>query len=143
LPEISFFLLRDDEIHAYVNRIPYRLLDQGSCRGIDTNAYHPEVGVPAEDDLARCNNCAANVACVAMALRAEDPEARAGWYGGLGPAERAELADRLGLVTPEPALPERAAQAIQLFNDGWTVNTIASELGCCRRTVQRYLRMPA
>jgi AraC-like DNA-binding protein len=75
-----------------------------------------------------------------MALRAEDPEARVGWYGGLDPRDRGRLAVRLGLVECDPAVPENAAEATRLQRAGWTVNDIASEFGCSRRTVQRYLR---
>ena len=44
----------------------------------------------------------------------------------------------------EQPVPDRASQAARGRKaDGWTVDAIASELGCSRRTVQRYLRIAA
>ncbi|MFF6874731.1 helix-turn-helix domain-containing protein [Streptomyces sp. NPDC012474] len=78
--------------------------------------------------------------CLALALRAEDPEARHGWYGGFGPAERDRIAAMLWLAKSATPLPDRALTAIRLGKDGWRINDIAQVLGCSRRTVQRYLR---
>jgi predicted transcriptional regulator len=38
---------------------------------------------------------------------------------------------------------DRAARAARLRSAGWTVEDIATELGCSRRTVQRDLRSAA
>jgi DNA-binding NarL/FixJ family response regulator len=40
-------------------------------------------------------------------------------------------------------MPDRAVQAARLKADGWTVEAIAAELGCSRRTIQRSLRIAA
>jgi DNA-binding NarL/FixJ family response regulator len=49
----------------------------------------------------------------------------------------------LNLEVQEPPAPDRAVRAARLRADGWTVEAIATELGCSRRTVQRYLRTAA
>jgi hypothetical protein len=46
---------------------------------------------------ARCTGCSARLACLALALRAEDPDMRCGWYGGLGPGDRDAVAEAIGL----------------------------------------------
>lgn len=143
MPDVSFFISSSDEVRAFIERVPHDLLDRAACRGRGLDAYHPEVGVPDETDLAACDGCAARVACVALAFRAEDPDVRSGWYGGLGPDERDELAEKLGIGLSPPAVPERAAEALRLFEAGWTIKSIATEFGCSRRTVQRYLRLAA
>ena len=59
---------------------------------MDPDAYHPDDGQPDELALFRCNGCPARLACLAPALRAEDPDVREGWYGGLGPIDRDDVA---------------------------------------------------
>ena len=61
--------------------------------------------------------------------------------GGLGPTDRDAVAATLGLEQPESApVPDPAARAAGLRAAGWTVDSIATELGRCRRTMYRYLR---
>lgn len=121
-----------------------RKLRSAACVGYDTDVFHPEGGPPSELTLARCSGCPARLACLALALRSEDPEARSGWYGGLGPADRDAVASALNAGVPAPPrVPELAARAARLWAEGWTVPAIAAELMCCDRTVQRYLRMAA
>jgi DNA-binding NarL/FixJ family response regulator len=83
------------------------------------------------------------MACLAYAIGIEDPGARAGWYGGLGPEDRSALALALE-VEAEPAAPhvshDAALEAIRLRETGLTVNEIAARMTCSRRTVQRYCR---
>ena len=43
------------------------------------------------------SDCPARLACLALALRAEDADAREGWYGGLAPADRDDIAHILRL----------------------------------------------
>jgi AraC-like DNA-binding protein len=119
--------------------------DHAACRGMDPDLYHPDSGRPTDLALARCAECPVRLACLAVALRAEDKESRSGWCGGLGPADRDKVATSLDLDEPLPVLlvTECAARAARLRTAGWTVGEIASELGCSRRTVQRYLRKPA
>jgi hypothetical protein len=116
-------------------------LQHAACRGMDPDVYHPDEGRPTDLALARCFSCHARLACLGLALRAEDPQARCGWYGGLGPADRDALAASLGLGEPS-AVPvtDTAARAARLRAVGWTIGSIADELRCSRRTVQRYLR---
>lgn len=118
-------------------------LRRAACRGLGPDAYHPDQGQPSGLALARCHGCQARLACLALALRAEDPEERCGWYGGLGPSARAVLAASLGTDAPEPALVTESARAVTLRSQGWTINAIADELRCSRRTVQRYLKRSA
>ena len=119
-------------------------LQHAACRGMDPDVYHPEEGRPTELALARCFSCPARIACLGLALRAEDPEARSGWYGGLGPADRDALAASLGVGIPSATpVSDTAARAARLRAAGWTIGSIANELRCSRRTVQRYLRQAA
>lgn len=128
------------EILEYVRRLPLGGFDDAACAVSDPDAYHPEVGVPLEADLERCERCGVGMACLALALRAEDPEFREGWYGGLSPDERSVLATRLGFVaTPPRPTAAKARRAVALRDSGWKVGDIAVELSCSRRTIQRYL----
>lgn len=111
---------------------------------MDPGAYHPDEGRPTDLALARCFSCRARLACLGLALRAEDPEARCGWYGGLGPDDRDALAASLGGRKPSAApATDTEARAVRLRAAGWTIGSIADELRCSRRTVQRYLRKAA
>lgn len=115
-----------------------------ACQGMDPSVYHPDQGRPADLALLRCRDCPARLACLGLALRAEEPGARYGWYGGMGPDERSAIAASLGPAEPAPVpVPETAARAARLRADGWTIDSIAQELKCSRRTVQRYLRKAA
>jgi AraC-like DNA-binding protein len=145
-----FFAGREPELHGLIthpDRTPLdRQLRAAACRGMDPDAFHPDEGRPDDLVLARCTGCRARLACLALALRAEYPDVRQGWYGGLGPDDRDSVAAALGLEPPEPPeppTPHRAAQAARLRAASWTVEAIATELGCSRRTVQRYLRAAA
>lgn len=140
MSEIDFYLLHRQEIEECIQCLPHDVLDDAACRGLGPAAYHPEVGRPRHEDLALCSTCDARVACTALALRAESPDARIGWYGGLDPGDRGRLAIRLGIVGGDRVEPVGAAEAMRLHRPGWTVNDIASEFGCSRRTVQCYLR---
>jgi hypothetical protein len=111
---------------------------------MDPGVYHPDEGRPTDLALARCFTCRARLACLGLALRAEDPEARCGWYGGLGPDDRDALAASLGSGKPSAApVTDTEARAVRLRAAGWTIGSIADELGRSRRTVQRYLRKAA
>lgn len=142
-----FFAGREPELRALIhNPNPTSLnrqLRAAACRGMDPDAFHPDEGRPDDRVVARCAGCPARLACLASALRAEDPRARQGWYGGLGPEDRDGVAAVLELETPEPPPPDRAIRAARLRAAGWPVDAIAAELGCSRRTVQRYLRAAA
>jgi AraC-like DNA-binding protein len=136
-----FFVGREAELRTLINqRRPKSRDDQfrrAGCRGMNSDAFHPEEGRPDGPVLARCTECQVRLACLALALQAEDPGARSGWYGGLGPADRDDVARTLGLEAPDPPVPDRAVQVRRLRADGWTVDAIAAKLGCSRRTVQR------
>lgn len=138
----NFLAGREPELHNLIENPANRDLDHAACVGTDTDAYHPEDGRPDELTLFRCQVCPVRLACLALALRAEDPDARAGWYGGYGPAERDDIAAILHLETFPPQ-SDRAAEAARLRAEGRTVNDIAAQFGCSRRTVQRYLRTAA
>lgn len=138
-----FFDGQERDLRDLINRPAGRTLDQAACAGADPDLYHPDEGQPDELSLFRCKMCPARLACLALALRAEDPDARAGWYGGVGPAERDDIARILRLEPSRPTIPDRAVEAARLQAAGRTINQVAAELGCCRRTVQRYLRVTA
>jgi AraC-like DNA-binding protein len=110
---------------------------------MDPDAFHPDEGRPDDAVVARCTGCKARLACLALALRAEEPDKRCGWYGGFGPDDRVAVAHALSLETPEQPVPDQAVQAARLRANGWTIEAIATELGCSRRTVQRHLRTAA
>lgn len=144
MPTIEHFVLRAQEINDFIHRLPAGALTAAACRGVDPDTYHPEVGRPPEEALSRCEGCPTAVACVALALRAEAPDMRIGWYGGLGPDDRSRLAAALGMgIRPADVPSERIRRAQELSANGWTINEIAVELSCSRRTVQRYLRQAA
>ena len=56
-----------------------RQLRGAACRGMDVDLFHPEDGQADDLVIARCAGCPARLACLALALRAEEPDARAGW----------------------------------------------------------------
>jgi Transcription factor WhiB/Homeodomain-like domain len=142
-----FFAGRESELHALIHQPDRGPLDRqlrwAACRGTDPDAFHPDEGKPADSVVARCGGCHARLACLALALRAEEPDLRCGWYGGLGPEDRDDAASAMGLETPLASVPDRAVQAARLRANGRTVDAVAAELGCSRRTVQRYLRIAA
>jgi AraC-like DNA-binding protein len=142
-----FFAGHEPELRALIHRPDRKPLDRqlrwAACRGMDPDAFHPDEGRPDHPVLARCTGCRTRLACLALALRAEDPDARSGWYGGLSPSDRDNVAATLSLETPKPPASDRAIQAARLQAAGWTVEDIATELGCSCRTVQRYLRTTA
>jgi hypothetical protein len=136
------------ELHSLIRNPSSRpilsQLQHAACQGMDPGVYHPDEGRPTDLVLARCFSCRARLACLGLALRAEDPEARSGWYGGLGPDDRDALAASLGGGKPSAAqVTDTEARAVRLRAAGWTIDSIADELRCCRRTVQRYLRKAA
>lgn len=143
MPNPYFFAGQERELRDMVDHPASRILDQAACAGVDPEIYHPEEGQPDELSLFRCSGCPARLACLALALRAEDDDARVGWYGGVGPADRDEIAQILRLEPSQPMVPDRVLEAARLQVLGWTVNEIAAELGCSRRTVQRCLRVAA
>jgi AraC-like DNA-binding protein len=145
---LFFFVGREAELRALVDNPSVKPLDhqlrEAACRGVEPAVYHPDLGQPDDLALALCTDCPARLACLALALRAEDPDMRSGWYGGLAPRDRDAIATDFSLEKPEPPpVPDRIAQAAQLRAAGWTIDAIATELGCSRRTVQRHLRRSA
>lgn len=105
-----------------------------ACAGIDFEIYHPDDGQDLDDiSKARCASCPTRTPCLALALTAEDPIARAGWYGGYGPRHRDQIAAELG-ITESPS-----DTAHRLRGEGLTVNQIATKMCRSERTIQRYL----
>lgn len=144
---LNFLAGRESELRVLINNPDRSVLDgqlrQVACRGMDTDAFHPDDGRPEEIVLARCFGCKARLACLALAMRIEEPDMRYGWYGGLGSDDRTAVADALALEVPARSVPDKAVHAARLKAGGWTVDAIAAEFGCSRRTVQRYLRTAA
>ncbi|MET9640092.1 WhiB family transcriptional regulator [Streptomyces virginiae] len=138
---MQFFHGREPYLLALIESPSTSGFTRAECRDVDVDVYHPsERQKPGADILARCCRCAVRLECLALALRAEDPEARSGWYGGLGPADRDAIAASLLLPSGggQPP-PDHVAEARRLVGDGWRINDVAELLGCSRRTVQRYL----
>lgn len=141
---IDFFLADSESLVACIAQAPSDRLRYAACRGMHPDRYHPESRPPRSADLRRCRSCPVRLECVAVALRNEDPDERAGWYGGLSPTDRAVLAKQLGSPDDgDRALTDMTHRARELRESGWKVDEIASELGCSRRTVQRHLNQAA
>jgi AraC-like DNA-binding protein len=122
-----FFAGRESELRALIyksDRVPLdRQLRWAACRGIDPDAFHPDEGRP--DDAVSRAASTAKLALPASRSRCE-PKSLTRVMAGT-----AVLARTTALLSPRP------------LADGWTVEAIANELGCSRRTVQRYLRIAA
>lgn len=108
------------------------------CRRRGWPACRADEGQLDELALFRCNGCTARLAWLTLALRAEDPDARKGWYWGLSPADRHETSSVLQTGIPTSPAPDRAVEAARLRAAGWTVDAIAAQLGCRRRTVRNW-----
>lgn len=132
-----FYHGRERELLALIKN-PTTRLDGAACIGVDTDLYHPEGAALDDVSGARCATCPVRMGCLALALRAEDPDARSGWYGGLGPDDRDTLATELALVAEPGSALDRAPEAFRLRAAGLSVREIAARLACSRRTVQRY-----
>lgn len=74
-----FFAGQERKLSDLIDRFANRDLDHAACADTDHDAYHPEQGPPDEIALLRCNGCPTRVACLVLALRAEDPDIREGW----------------------------------------------------------------
>ncbi|CAM5567592.1 hypothetical protein SAVIM338S_04766 [Streptomyces avidinii] len=140
-------LVRSSDTSGFA-RAACRVPDVGS--DVDSDAYHPSDGEsPDADALSRCSRCAVRLECLALALRAEDPEVRSGWYGGFGPEDRDTIATlllpagggRAAGSDDGQAPSERVVTAKRLVNEGWRINDVAELFSCSRRTVQRYLHL--
>lgn len=146
LPDQDEALANASELRALVhNASPSQILRdlrRAACRGLSPDSYHPDQGQPNDSALERCNDCQSRLACLVLALRSENPGGRCGWYGGLSPSGRDALAASLGIAGPD-VLESDFIRAATLRSRGWTINAIASELHCSRRTVQRYLNRSA
>lgn len=140
MDSLYFLAGREQELRELIQSSQHPDSARVACRDMDVNLYHPADGERIDEAaLAVCVGCGTRLECLAIALRAEDPEARHGWYGGLGPADRDRIVAMLRLPENAANLPDQALTAIRLGRDGWRINDIAQVLGCSRRTVQRYL----
>lgn len=107
------------------------------------DAYFPDDGelLPV-NALALCRSCPVAAECLATALIHESRSGcRFGWWGGVGPDGREELARRLGIETVPVELDIRgpADLARLLRSQNLTIPSIAAKLGCTERAVYRYL----
>jgi WhiB family redox-sensing transcriptional regulator len=107
------------------------------------DAYFPDDGqVPSGAALALCRSCPVVAECLATALIHESQSGeRFGWWGGIGPDEREQLAQRLGIqsVPVEVEIRGPADLVRHLRSQNLTIPSIAAKLGCTERTVYRYL----
>jgi len=119
--------------------------ERAACAGLPfgVDAYYPDDSeLPPDDALARCRSCPIGAQCLATALIHESRSGyRFGWWGGVGPDEREELARPLGIetVTVELDIRGPAALARLLRSQDLTIPSIAAKLSCTERTVYRYL----
>jgi DNA-binding CsgD family transcriptional regulator len=137
-----FYTGREHELLNLIRNPRAIDLSGAVCAGVDPDIYHPD-GPLDEVSAARCSACPVRLRCLALALSAEDPEARSGWYGGLGPEDRSRIANDLAVASASPRSADRTHEAVRLRAAGMTVDQIAARLACSRRTVQRYCRQPA
>jgi hypothetical protein len=131
-----FYAGREDELLDLLKTQTINL-SGAACAGVDPELYHPD-GPLDEVSAARCSICPVRMGCLALALRAEDPEFRSGWYGGLGPNARSRVAEELEVASAPHLSCDRTPEAVRLRAAGLSVTEIAVRLGCSRRTVQRY-----
>jgi hypothetical protein len=106
-----FFTGREQELRDLIDHPTNHHLGLAACAGTDPDVYHPDKRQPDEMSLFRCTGCPARLACLALALRAEDADAREGWYGGLQPADRDDIGPLLRLEPSQSAPPDRAIAA--------------------------------
>jgi len=122
-----------------------RWAERAACADLPSgiDAYFPDDGeLPPVGALARCRSCPVATDCLATALIHESQSGyRFGWWGGVGPDGREELAQRLGIETMPVELDIRgpADLARLLRSQNLTIPSIAAKLGCTERTVYRYL----
>jgi hypothetical protein len=127
----------------------HRWDERAACADLPsgTDTYFPDRGEqPSADALALCTACPVVTECLATALIHESQAGyRFGWWGGIGPDEREQLARRLGIQTVPVELDIRgpADLARYLRSQNLTIPSIAAKLGCTERTVYRYLADPA
>ncbi|WP_412076851.1 WhiB family transcriptional regulator [Streptomyces xanthophaeus] len=137
---MQFLHGREQDLLALIQSPDTADFAQAVCRDSDVDVYHPfDRQRPDDGTLIECSRCTVRLQCLALALRAEDPEARSGWYGGFGPEDRDTIASSLFPSGEVQAPPERVLMAKRLVNDGRRIDEVAELLGCSRRTVQRYL----
>jgi hypothetical protein len=119
--------------------------ERAACADLPSgaDAYFLDRGErPSADALACCRACPVVTECLATALIHESQaDYRFGWWGGFGPDEREQLAQRLGIQTVPVELEIRgpADLARHLRSQNLTIPSIAAKLGCTERTVYRYL----
>jgi hypothetical protein len=119
--------------------------ERAACADLPSgaDADFPDDGeLPPEDALARCQSCPVATQCLATALIHESRSGyRFGWWGGVGPDGREELARRLGIQTMPVELDIRGPVDLArvLRSQNLTIPSIAAKLGCTERTVYRYL----
>lgn len=135
-----FYAGREDELLDLITTLTIDL-SGAACAGVDPELYHPD-GPLDEVSAARCSICPVRMGCLALALRAEDPQFRSGWYGGLGPHDRSDVAEELAMASAPHLSCDRTREAVRLRATGLSVTEIAVRLGCSRRTVQRYFSKP-
>jgi hypothetical protein len=111
------------------------------------DAYFPDDGqLPSAAALAVCHSCPVVTECLAAALIHESRSGdRFGWWGGTGPDEREQLAQRHGIQTTPVELDIRSPGdlARYLRSQDLPIPSIAAKLGCTERTVYRYLAASA
>jgi hypothetical protein len=120
---------------------------RAACAGLPADAYFPDDGaLPTADARAACSSCPVAHECLATALHHEARDGfRHGWWGGVGPTERDEIALQLGIATTPIEIQMRRPVDIarHLRAQNLTIPSIAAELGCTERTVYRYLAAAA
>lgn len=124
-----------------------------ACNGFISDVASPYIpddddAVPPNEALDLCDHCPVSLHCLAAALVFETGgDLRFGWWGGLSPAERDEVAVTIALpavrINVDLTDMPPAERALHLRAQQCSVPAIAAELGCTERTVYRYLARAA
>lgn len=121
--------------------------ERAACAGLPSgvDAYFPEDGKrPPAGALALCRSCPVAMECLATALIHESESGdHFGWWGGVGPDSREQLALRLGIqstpIEADADIHGPADLARHLRSQNLPISSIAAKLGCTERTIYRYL----
>lgn len=109
---------------------------QGACRGLDTNLFHPLRGEDTRKAKKVCSACPVKTECLSAALCGFEKH---GIWGGLSERERRKIRGRLskaGLITTPAYLIDHGTSG------GWHAHRRRGEVPClaCTAAIRDYRR---